>query len=259
MNNLERVSQVWSELKKETTSLRPGEARQVWEQIKKEKTITLRPALTATEHSASESATPYELFNNKKPIPTVTPLTPSRKKRQIRKKCKRCKTFKPLNDTNWRWNKKHTRYMRHCNDCMSPNAKPPVPRQIVIRIEQSERIKKAGDDGTTYASRDKILMELGYANYNKYLKSSAWRYIKRAAFDKHGRICKLCGYGASVIHHRKYTKEVLCGDDLEPLVPLCDDCHSDIEFSKPKNHRGKRNLKHVEKLFLKKLKHSSFN
>src|SRR5262249_14445075 len=45
-----------------------------------------------------------------------------------------------------------------------------------------------------------------------------------------GNRCRGCDKKAEEIHHASYTRAVLHGHDLKPLVPLCADCHNHIEF-----------------------------
>jgi hypothetical protein len=42
-----------------------------------------------------------------------------------------------------------------------------------------------------------------------------------------------------IVHHRRYTMEVLTGDDLSALVTVCDPCHQVIEFVAHDEHRSR--------------------
>ena len=98
--------------------------------------------------------------------------------------------------------------------------------------------------GDTFKSRDVILEQLGYKNYKTYLRSKTWKNVKKQSFKEKGVDCVLCGKWADVIHHRKYDKSTLLGENLEWLVPLCNACHTRIEFinGKKTNHAKSEQL-----------------
>jgi hypothetical protein len=83
----------------------------------------------------------------------------------------------------------------------------------------------------TYAARESKLKELGYSTYSEYLASPLWASIRRSAFTLHGRICSICGEAAAVIHHIHYGWSTLLGWNLKCLVPVCQGCHWQIEFT----------------------------
>lgn len=82
-----------------------------------------------------------------------------------------------------------------------------------------------------YRNRDKTLREMGFQCYKDYLCSRLWRNIRAAVYKKKGRLCKACGRRATVLHHKSYKKDVLLGERLTPLVPLCEECHEGIEHT----------------------------
>lgn len=82
-----------------------------------------------------------------------------------------------------------------------------------------------------YAVRNAILADLGYPTYKAYLESSLWNAIRQRVLSKLGRGCYVCGFTARTIHHRQYAREVLTGDTLDGLTPLCKECHNKIEFA----------------------------
>lgn len=85
-----------------------------------------------------------------------------------------------------------------------------------------------------YEERDFLLKDLGYSNYNDYLKSPLWQKIKHKLLSKQSK-CKVCFNQATVLHHIKYNKETLLGETLEHLIPLCKFCHHYIEFDNKNN------------------------
>lgn len=100
----------------------------------------------------------------------------------------------------------------------------------------------------TYAQRDALLITLGYATYDKYLRGALWRRIKAAGFEKHGTECRVCRSKAKVLHHVNYSLEVLTGEDISTLAPLCHHCHFNVEFNQDKS---KRNLTDAQRQFAK--------
>lgn len=95
--------------------------------------------------------------------------------------------------------------------------------------------------------RDQYSKDLGYFNYQDYLSSPLWEEIRNKTFKEKGCNCSACGDKADVVHHEYYTLEILRGDTLEWLWPLCDDCHQKVH--KP----GKQFLSLVESAELLRL------
>ena len=82
----------------------------------------------------------------------------------------------------------------------------------------------------TYSERHKVLYSLGFKSYADYLVSGLWKKIRQRAFIINGRTCKLCPAKADVLHHQDYTRETLLGKKISNLKPICNACHSLIEF-----------------------------
>lgn len=130
----------------------------------------------------------------------------------------------------------------------APIAKPPRPKlnpiadvsfQRPIPGQRPRREKPAGRKpvhkslrahSETYEQRNKTLARMGFDSYGEYRASELWHGIRQRAFIVHGENCRLCKFQAHVIHHHSYSENVLRGNDLFSLFPLCNDCHSDIEF-----------------------------
>jgi hypothetical protein len=89
----------------------------------------------------------------------------------------------------------------------------------------------------TYAQRDETLRGLGYESYVAYLASPLWAKVRVKAFIQNGRKCKLCKRKADLLHHKNYGRATLLGRSLEALVPICKDCHTELEFDSKGNKR----------------------
>jgi hypothetical protein len=83
---------------------------------------------------------------------------------------------------------------------------------------------------TEYQKRDVVLKRLGFPSYWSYLMSDLWSTIRTRVLVLKGTECRCCLNRASEIHHTSYSREVLVGMDLEPLIPLCKSCHYKVEF-----------------------------
>ena len=79
--------------------------------------------------------------------------------------------------------------------------------------------------------RERILLDIGFASYRDYLKSTLWKIIREAKLDASPR-CELCNQSlAAQIHHLRYSREALVGQDAWALVSACPDCHRRVEFN----------------------------
>lgn len=80
-----------------------------------------------------------------------------------------------------------------------------------------------------YGERNRLLLSMGFGSYQEYLRSPLWQGIRRAVL--HGRpACVRCGGRSALAHHVRYTRENLSGRSMDGLVPMCWDCHREIEF-----------------------------
>ena len=104
----------------------------------------------------------------------------------------------------------------------SPRKNPVAPKRYYAK---KKRPKKE-----TYEQRNILLRELGYPTYALYLQSQLWSFIRHHAYRIHGSCCRLCPRRATTIHHLSYTRDVLLGNDLSLLAPLCHRCHNQVEF-----------------------------
>lgn len=80
-----------------------------------------------------------------------------------------------------------------------------------------------------YEPRDAVLKALGYPNYKAYLKSTAWRGIRREQVRLNGE-CVVCGNPAEEIHHVRYDRATMEGKSPENLKSLCAGHHRECEF-----------------------------
>lgn len=80
-----------------------------------------------------------------------------------------------------------------------------------------------------YRRRSRNLSELGYASYQEYLASAAWRDIRAKKLRWHPD-CVLCDQRATQVHHLSYACDVLLGLKNALLVTMCDKCHVLVEF-----------------------------
>jgi len=68
----------------------------------------------------------------------------------------------------------------------------------------------------------------GISSYEEYLQSPLWNRIRRKCLTQAEHSCAGCGRRATLVHHRDYRPRVLQGEELSPLVPLCETCHEKI-------------------------------
>jgi len=93
---------------------------------------------------------------------------------------------------------------------------------------------------TSYDLRDEVLLKMGFSSYKEYLGSDLWKAIRSRALSTKGNYCFRCGRFTCLVHHTNYSPEVLRGETLKGLVPVCTECHRAIEFDKDGNKRTLR-------------------
>lgn len=84
----------------------------------------------------------------------------------------------------------------------------------------------------TWNEQRQVLKAMGYNNYREYIAGVVWADIRDRVFKEKGNKCVVCTRRATVIHHKEYSKEVLEGKNITPLILLCWDCHNTIEYDK---------------------------
>ena len=78
-----------------------------------------------------------------------------------------------------------------------------------------------------YVKRDKLVTSLGYKSYKNYLRSELWKKIRSRILRRSKGRCEICHVNpARQVHHKRYSKKVLTGNDDSGLVAICDECHT---------------------------------
>ena len=86
-----------------------------------------------------------------------------------------------------------------------------------------------------YSDRNETLRLLGFQSYSEYLRSRLWEIVRERALDVKGRTCKKCGRETKQTHHAVYTREVLTGEDVRGLIPVCGGCHKNGSIPRPRS------------------------
>lgn len=104
--------------------------------------------------------------------------------------------------------------------------------------------------GTAYATRDEVLIRMGFGSYAEYLESPFWKAIRDAklAVDPN---CELCDVPATEVHHLSYRRGALSGKKRHALVSICRKCHHRVEI---RPGGSKRNFEGVLKMTRKLLR-----
>lgn len=84
-----------------------------------------------------------------------------------------------------------------------------------------------------YSDRNETLFLLGFKTYGAYMRSKLWRIVRQRALDIHGETCRRCSEPATQVHHASYLREVLIGEDVRGLVPVCAYCHRGTSRTPP--------------------------
>ena len=100
------------------------------------------------------------------------------------------------------------------------------------RQPKKARKPNRGNKDNHYQQRDENLKAIGFADYKDYLKSEMWSAIRRRVFDARGMNCMGCGKKSQCVHHSSYDTDVLLGEKIDALYPLCNRCHGKIELKK---------------------------
>jgi ribosome-binding protein aMBF1 (putative translation factor) len=97
-----------------------------------------------------------------------------------------------------------------------------------------------------YAARLVNVRALGFRSYTVYLRSELWQKIKKTVLAEFPW-CTACGRTATTLHHNRYDLDDLLGKRTEHLIPICQRCHHDAEFTKRGEKRGpQRATKKIE-------------
>ena len=104
-------------------------------------------------------------------------------------------------------------------------------------LDNRESIRQLSREA--YEQRDELLRLLDFKSYGSYLRSPLWRIIRERAFAINGQKCKRCSNAASQIHHADYSRQVLTGEDVRALVPVCGGCHKAGSLTLHRSHERK--------------------
>lgn len=61
--------------------------------------------------------------------------------------------------------------------------------------------------------------------YQDYLNGENWKIIREEILKRDNNVCRICKATATLVHHFKYTREILEGKNCAMLVSLCQSCH----------------------------------
>jgi hypothetical protein len=78
------------------------------------------------------------------------------------------------------------------------------------------------ESNESYQDRDKSLRQMGYSNYDEYLRSDRWLIIERRVLQKE---CMSCGGRSDTVLSLSATKECLLGERMDRLIALCNECN----------------------------------
>lgn len=81
-----------------------------------------------------------------------------------------------------------------------------------------------------YEARNTLLKHMGYATYQDYLDSDAWKVIRKRVMARDKWKCKICDAPAEAVHHVKYDQATMLGTTIKHLASICNDCHEAVEF-----------------------------
>jgi hypothetical protein len=81
-----------------------------------------------------------------------------------------------------------------------------------------------------YQAHPSALFKAELLDYQDYLQSPFWFVIRNIVLFRDSFKCRVCSAKATTVHHISYDADVLYGKDIEPLVSLCEPCHTRIEF-----------------------------
>ena len=99
-----------------------------------------------------------------------------------------------------------------------------------------------------YRDRNETLRLLGFATYAAYTRSKLWKIVRARALTINGATCRKCGGTATQAHHAVYTREVLTGEDVRGLVPICGWCHKHASTTARTSKARRRDLLTVRPL-----------
>lgn len=103
-------------------------------------------------------------------------------------------------------------------------------RYAAKRNKKKTHARENRSDGDSYLKRSVALLKMGFNSYAAYMGSDLWASIRIAAYQVHGGNCAICNNPAVAIHHLDYSLDTLMGLRMSSLIPICDECHKQVEF-----------------------------
>lgn len=94
--------------------------------------------------------------------------------------------------------------------------------EITKYFYKRQLIKDVGE--IYYSFRNAHIGYDWFEDYNAYLRSRQWAFLKKLTFYRDFNKCVRCGNQATEVHHYSYPKRWF-DDRLENLVSLCRECH----------------------------------
>lgn len=82
----------------------------------------------------------------------------------------------------------------------------------------------------TYDERHEMMLEIGRADYQAYLATRGWSYIRQKVLENAEGRCECCYKPATAVHHVFYSIENLTYRSFAGLAAICDACHRQVEF-----------------------------
>jgi len=64
--------------------------------------------------------------------------------------------------------------------------------------------------------------------YREYLRTDAWKRLRREALERDGRRCRLCNAAERLQVHHRYYPETLGTETVDALTTLCGRCHEEV-------------------------------
>lgn len=106
---------------------------------------------------------------------------------------------------------------------------------IIKKIEEAKDVNKemyltAKKETKEYVKailhpNEKTIKELQNMDYQEYLNSDWWKYIRKTAIERSGNKCQMCGSKIKLnVHHNTY-KNRGC-EEITDLICLCEKCHN---------------------------------
>jgi 5-methylcytosine-specific restriction endonuclease McrA len=74
-----------------------------------------------------------------------------------------------------------------------------------------------------------IMSEGREIEYDEYMLSEDWQYVRKQVFKRDSYKCKMCGLFASDCHHESYDNFGSGDwDEIDDCISLCHKCHNEI-------------------------------